>query len=300
MSEALSADLTSFDDAPRPGAEPDGNAPSRFGKVLGDAGIHVPSTLYNEALALAREGHLGQAQARLQMLLCLDPDDGEAHLLLAKVHTAQGRWNEALTRLDAAVSAGVVPPAGLREGLEGQIRSERSREEEHRARVAARELGELKALRHETRSLRGETIRLETEVGEGRERERAWKLLSIAAGIFGTLVILFLIVSSPSASSAATASIPIPSEAAAPEDILVAAPAANAVVAPAPAAPSPAAVVAPKGPRVHVVGKGDTLGRLSGKYYGKSSAWQKILDANPQLGKDGAKLSVGMKITIPE
>lgn len=308
MSEALSADLTSFDDAPRPGAEPDGNAPSRFGKVLGDAGIHVPSTLYNEALALAREGHLGQAQARLQMLLCLDPDDGEAHLLLAKVHTAQGRWNEALTRLDAAVSSGVVPPAGLREGLEGQIRSERSREEEHRARVAARELGELKALRHETRSLRGETIRLETEVGEGRERERAWKLLAIAAGVFGTLVILFLILSTPSASSKAPAaqavaapsaqlmaSVPIPSEAVAPEDALVVAPAAK--VAPAPVLVAPAA---PKGPRVHVVGKGDTLGRLSGKYYGKSSAWQKILDANPQLGKDGAKLSVGMKITIPE
>lgn len=299
MSEALSADLTSFDDAPRPGAEPDGNAPSRFGKVLGDAGIHVPSTLYNEALALAREGHLGQAQARLQMLLCLDPDDGEAHLLLAKVHTAQGRWNEALTRLDAAVSAGVVPPAGLREGLEGQIRSERSREEEHRARVAARELGELKALRHETRSLRGETIRLETEVGEGRERERAWKLLAIAAGVFGTLVILFLIVSAPSAAVA------IPSEAAAPAEAQVAAPPAPLAVAPAPDAVAPAvapavAAPAPKGPRVHVVGKGDTLGRLSGKYYGKSSAWQKILDANPQLGKDGAKLSVGMKLTIPE
>lgn len=307
MSEALSADLTSFDDAPRPGAEPDGNAPSRFGKVLGDAGIHVPSTLYNEALALARDGHLGQAQARLQMLLCLDPDDGEAHLLLAKVHTAQGRWNEALTRLDAAVSAGVVPPAGLREGLEGQIRSERSREEEHRARVAARELGELKALRHETRSLRGETIRLETEVGEGRERERAWKLLAIAAGVFGTLVILFLIISAPSAASKAAAAqaaaplaapgaaVAIPSEAAAPDEVLAAAPVAK--VAPAPVVVAPAA---PKGPRIHVVGKGDTLGRLSGKYYGKSSAWQKILDANPQLGKDGAKLSVGMKITIPE
>ncbi len=299
MSEALAADLTTFDDAPRPGATPDGNSPSHFGKVLGDAGIHVPSTLYNEALALARDGHLGQAQARLQMLLCLDADDGDAQLLLAKVHSAQGRWTEALARLDAAVTTGVVPPAGLREGLEGQIRAERTREEEHRARVAAREQGELKALRHETRNLRGETIRLEAELGEGRERERAWKIVAISAGVFGTLVILFLMFTSPP-----TSSIPVPRE---PEEAAAASAAVPAGAVPVVgqvSPPTPEAAVAPaavpSGPRTHVVGKGDTLGKLAGKYYGKTSQWEKILAANPQLGKDGKKLALGMKLTIPE
>ncbi len=293
MSEALAADLTAFDDAPRPGAPTDGNAPARFGKVLGDAGIEVPGTLFNEALELAREGHLGQAQARLQMLLCLDPDDGEAQLLLAKVHGAQNRWNEALTRLDAAVASGVVPPAGFREGLEGQIRAERSREEDHRARVAARELGELRALRHETRSLRGETIRLETVVGEHLERERAWKLVAIAAGVFGSLVILFLLFTAPPAPAVVAMPAPVEDlatigvfEAVAPADVM---------------AEAPAAVVAPAAPgvRTHTVKKGDTLGKLAAKYYGKSSAWEKIAAANPQAGRNGAKLVLGMELEIP-
>ena len=305
MSEALAADLTCFDDAPRPGAAPDGNAPARFGKVLGEAGIEVPGTLFNEALVLARDGHLGQAQARLQMLLCLDPDDGDAQLLLAKVHGAQNRWGEALARLDAAVAAGVVPPVGFREGLETQIRSERGREEEHRARVAARELGELRALRQETRTLRGETIRLETEVGEHADRERAWKLLAIAAGIFGSLVIVFLLFTTPKAQPAEAAR---PAIAAAPASATAAAAPASAVAAPAfavaPAAPkvAPAAVsdpVAAPAQRTHTVKKGETLGRLAAKYYGKSALWERIAAANPQVGPDGAKLSVGMTLTIP-
>ena len=297
MSEALAADLTSFDDAPRPGAKPDGNAPAHFGRVLGEAGIEVPGTLFNEALELARDGHLGQAQARLQMLLCLDPDDGDAHLLLAKVHGAQNRWGEALARLDSAVSSGVVPPAGFREGLEAHIRAERGREEEHRARVAARELGELKALRHETRSLRGETIRLEAEVAGHKERERAWKLLAISAGVFGSLVILFL-VATPPRTAANTVEAPV---AAAP---VAAAPVAAApAVAPAAvvAAPEPAVAEAPAAPveRTHTVKKGETLGKIAARYYGKSSEWQRIAKANPQVGPDGAKLSLGMTLTIP-
>ena len=293
MSEALATDLTSFDDAPRPGAASDGNAPVRFSKVLGEAGIHVPSTLYNEALALAQEGHLGQAQTRLNMLLALDPDDGEGHLLLAKIHLAQGRWPEALSRLDASVSAGVVSPAGLRERVEAKLLHERTSEEETRTRVAAREQGELRALRHETRTLRGEAIRLETEVGEGVERVRAWKGLAIASGIFGSVIIGFLLLSPPQAT-------PMPQ---APPVVVAPAAVASEEVAPivndTPTPPivfEEPAVVA----RVHRVGKGDTLGKLAGQYYGKSSSWPKILAANPALGVDGTKLSLGMDLRIPE
>jgi nucleoid-associated protein YgaU len=47
------------------------------------------------------------------------------------------------------------------------------------------------------------------------------------------------------------------------------------------------------------VKKGETLGRLAAKYYGKSALWERIAAANPQVGPDGAKLSVGMTLTIP-
>lgn len=293
MSEALAADLTSFDDAPRPGAASDGNAPVRFSKVLGEAGIHVPSTLFNEALALAQEGHLGQAHTRLNMLLALDPDDGEGHLLLAKVHLAQGRWPEALTRLDASVSAGVVSPAGLRELLEAKLTHERTSEEENRTRVAARELGELRALRHETRTLRGEAIRLETEVGEGAERVRAWKGLAIASSVFGSLIICFLLLYPPSTRAVAPA---LPTVAAALSEV------AEPIVGDTP--PPPVVLEEPPAGandgRVHRVGKGDTLGKIAGQYYGKSSSWPKILNANPALGIDGTKLSLGMELRIPD
>ena len=184
--------LLQFDEAHR-GLLPDGeDATERIAATLKSAGIDAPNSLYDEALALAREGHLGMAASRLQMLVCLDPVDSDALLLLAKVHASQGRPAEALARLDAAVEAGGLPPAGLREHLESSIRAERAREEEHRARVVAREAGEIQSLRNETRGLRSEVIRLETEVTETRLRERNWKYAALGTSILATVVIVTL------------------------------------------------------------------------------------------------------------
>jgi LysM repeat protein len=181
-----------FDDPPR-GTPASGEAATeRIAATLRDAGIDAPNSLYDEALVYARDGHLGQAHARLQMLLCLDPDDADALLLLAKVHAAQGRPSEALARLDASVAAGAFPAAGFREQLEGAIRAERAREEEHRARIAAREQGEIRTLRHETRTLRSDNVRLETEITETRVRERNWKYAALGTSIAATLVIAVL------------------------------------------------------------------------------------------------------------
>lgn len=318
MSEALALEIVSFDDEPRPGPAPTGDAPVRIGKALSESGIHVPSTLYNEALALAREGHLGQAQSRLVMLTCLDPDDGDALMLLSRVHAAQNRWSDALAKLDAAATAGAVPAPGFREALEAAIRGERAREEEQKARVAARELGEMRALRQETRTLRSETIRLETEVTETVSRERAWKMASFAGGLFAVVVIAFLALTGDSGSDEETAALianaappviepfaEVPAEAiviekATPDELK--APVVEAVAADAPILlgkpdPADAPIVLPT---VHVVTKNDTLYKLASKYYGDKSAWARIAAANPQTGPGGTKLSLGMKLTIPE
>ena len=50
---------------------------------------------------------------------------------------------------------------------------------------------------------------------------------------------------------------------------------------------------------MHVVKKGDTLGGIASKYYGRSSAWPKIRDANKDVLKNGVNLSLGMKLKIP-
>lgn len=326
MSEALESLPLDFDEprrSPHGGQPADGDAPTAIAATLRAAGIDAPCSLYNEAVELARQGHLGQAVSRLQMLLCLDPDDADGLLLLAKVHAAQGRPQDALGRLDAAVAAGAVAPPGFRDSLEAAIRAERTREEEHRIKVGNREHGEVKALRAEARQLRSETIRLETELNELKDRERWWKIAAIGAAGLGTLVTVGLLIRGVSAEAPALAEAPAAAPVvdaapledpvaaqgaalAAAEEAAAVAPAVAPVAAPtavAPAAVAPAAApaVAPavEGPRSHVVGPNDTLYKLAKQYYGDSSKWEKIRDANKKTLKGGIDLSLGQKLVIP-
>jgi nucleoid-associated protein YgaU len=77
------------------------------------------------------------------------------------------------------------------------------------------------------------------------------------------------------------------------------APSAAAVVtggAPAPAAAS----AAPAATKIHVVEKGDTLGAIAKKYYGKAGAYMKIFEANRDVLDDPDKIKPGQKLRIPE
>lgn len=55
-----------------------------------------------------------------------------------------------------------------------------------------------------------------------------------------------------------------------------------------------------KAPRVHVVESGDTLTKISDKYYGTVARWQDILDANRDQLPAANRLKPGMELTIPE
>lgn len=81
--------------------------------------------------------------------------------------------------------------------------------------------------------------------------------------------------------------------------------------APVPAAPTPAAgavvtggapaaTAAASAPKVHVVEKGDTLGAIAKKYYGKASAYMKIFEANKDILTDPDKIKPGQKLRIPD
>lgn len=72
-------------------------------------------------------------------------------------------------------------------------------------------------------------------------------------------------------------------------------PAAAAVVA----GGTPAAPAAPEA-KVHVVEKGDTLGAIAKKYYGKASAYMKIFEANKDVLTDPDKIKPGQKLRIPD
>lgn len=51
--------------------------------------------------------------------------------------------------------------------------------------------------------------------------------------------------------------------------------------------------------RYYTVINGDTLGKISKKYYGNSNSWKKIADANKNLIKNPNVLKIGWKLLIP-
>jgi LysM repeat protein len=51
---------------------------------------------------------------------------------------------------------------------------------------------------------------------------------------------------------------------------------------------------------IHVVAADETLSKISQKYYGTSSQWQKILQANSAILKAPEKIKPGMRLVIPD
>lgn len=113
--------------------------------------------------------------------------------------------------------------------------------------------------------------------------------------------------------------IPSPSPTQAPRPALAALPAGAPLSSPVASAPEPevrralplsagvpesaraAAVAAPETAvaQSYTVVGGDTLSKISRKYYGNSADWQKIAEANKATLPDPAKLKPGMVLTIP-
>jgi nucleoid-associated protein YgaU len=69
---------------------------------------------------------------------------------------------------------------------------------------------------------------------------------------------------------------------------------------PAPAdSPPPIAEPAPRGGRVHVVARGETLSSISKQYYGTANRWREIWDANRGKVPDPKRMKVGTRLVIP-
>jgi nucleoid-associated protein YgaU len=67
----------------------------------------------------------------------------------------------------------------------------------------------------------------------------------------------------------------------------------------APRGAAPAAPAQPPGVRIHTVVAGDSLSRLSQRYYGTANRWQEIYNANAdKLGPNGV-LRIGTELRIP-
>lgn len=304
-----------FDELPR-GAGGTG-ATEQIHQVLSDSTLDVPASLYDEALALAREGRLAPSAERLRMLLVLDPTDANAALLLGKVQAGRGQWQEALGHLDNAAAQGAVMPGGLREEVEVNLRRQVQDAEQHRKRVAGREQAEIRGLRQEAKRLRSDNAALELQVEEMNRRVKLWtSVTALVAGSASALLLAVMLFgtsgdAAPEDGADASGG-DIAIEEVAVGDVPTAAPgdaAPGAVetvtigggvgsVEPAPPAAAPAPVISL--PTVHVVQKGQTLGHIAKKYYGKSSEWKHILKANDATLKGSVKrLQPGMQLMVP-
>lgn len=63
--------------------------------------------------------------------------------------------------------------------------------------------------------------------------------------------------------------------------------------------PKPAAPEENEFTQWHVVAKGDTLSKISAKYYGDPMLYKKIFEANRDIIKNPDLIQVGWKIRIP-
>lgn len=153
-------------------------------------GIDPIAELYNEALELAQDGHYGQAQARLQVLLGLAPSDGESHLLLAKVLVAGQQWRRAMGALDEAAACGTSVPEDLRAAILRNLNADEDSAEEQRKARVAREQGEITRLRTEARRLRTENASLTTRNVALDKEARRWAWLAMGTS---TIAIVFIL-----------------------------------------------------------------------------------------------------------
>lgn len=196
-----------FDEVPR--GDGGSGAIDQIARLLRDSGIDAPAGLFDEALNLAQEGHLSPAIERLRMLLCLDPSDAEAALLLGKILATRGQYQEALAHLDAAATHGAVLPAGLRDRVEAGLRKQVAEAEDQRNRAVSRDKGEVQALRAEAKKLRSENAVLELEVEELQRRLRLWSgATAVVGGVAAALLLATLLFggdSEPKATRAAAA-----------------------------------------------------------------------------------------------
>jgi LysM repeat protein len=66
------------------------------------------------------------------------------------------------------------------------------------------------------------------------------------------------------------------------------------------AAAPPAEAEAAAEERIHKVKRGDTLGKIAKKYYGKAGLYPKIFEANRDILDDPNLIKVGQKLRIPD
>ena len=205
---------------------PTGGVAAALRNAAESYGLDATAELYNEALQLAAEGEVDAARDRLVILLALSPNDGDAHLLLAKVLVAKQSWEAALASIERARSLGVDVP----DELHMAVLEHRTGVESTPARTALEE-GELLALRQEGRRLRSEVAHLSQQAYSQEREAKKWAYIT---GGVSVLSVVFILLNLVFGGSTQVVEVPVPVPTA-----------TKPAVAAGPAVTPPAPVVAP-------------------------------------------------------
>ena len=302
-----------FDEKPRRGGAE--GASSRIAKALYQQGIEVSSLIYDEALIFIAEEDFFSATERLRMLHTLNPTDTDALILLAKALAARKHWQEAKHYLSIATENGAKIPKQVEDFIEqGLIRDLHNADVERR-RALARDRKEIKLLKKELRKLRSNNSVLNSRTTYLTEKlNSAYYMCVTIAGISLAVVFHFMIQNSSPKTQTVTQTVPktqieepiqkiaVQTKPAVVEEIVK--PVIVQEKPPPEEKPQPKVeppkpkVEEPKSPYpiVYIVKPGDSLGKISEKFYKNHRSWKKISEHNDL---DPSKLRVGQKIEIP-
>ena len=125
------------------------------------------------------------ARERLQMLLCMAPDDADARLLLSRIYAGGQRWQEAQKELDEAAKYGADVPQNLRHAIDEHFRMAQREETARRSVVQERDEIELCSLRGQVKSLRSENAGHLSDIRRLHSDVRRWAWATMGVAMLG-------------------------------------------------------------------------------------------------------------------
>lgn len=295
-----------FDERPRGGGGI--GATAQIEKALHQKGIDFTSLLYDEALELANNGNYSEAAEKLRMLLCLSPTDGASSLLLAKILAALKQWQEAMKYLKKAEENSISIPVSISQFIEQGLQRELQNSDIERKKALQRDKTELTRLKKELRHLRSHSSEQKNENAQLVKMVRTWTYrCSVVTG--SAIAILFFAFFPPkdeettekeateetetTGTAETTETTPINVEAQANKTEPKPKKTESAVQKTKTKKP----VKTPeKYPKIYTVKKGDSLSKISKKFYKTSKYSSKIAKHN---NVDPDKIRVGQTLEIP-
>ncbi|MEN0062048.1 MAG: LysM peptidoglycan-binding domain-containing protein [Myxococcota bacterium] len=152
--------------------------------------------LFNAAWYEVARGSWADAEETLARLLALAPDDGEALVLLAKVHVARGRLAHALEALDSARDVGWPVDPNLREAIVSRVGYDPQAElaDDATPSVPAPGVKDAVAARQRSFHLRQDNEQLQQRIAQLEREIRRWIFATMGVCVTATGIVTWALV----------------------------------------------------------------------------------------------------------